>query len=126
MSEENKNELTIEEEEVNISDSSNDSNNLEDLPLVAVDNENDKGSISNIQIDYLNPKLFEDIRTVDINDLLSNTDESSIKDEVKDQYLGSISDISENQVLSGRVIGMNEKEKNNRNQTYDSRSGFGT
>ena len=110
MSEENKNELTIEEEEVNISDSSNDSNNLEDLPLVAVDNENDKGSISNIQIDYLNPKLFEDIRTVDINDLLSNTDESSIKDEVKDQYLGSISDISENQVLSGRVIGMNEKD----------------
>ena len=110
MSEENKKELTIEEEEVNISDSSNDSNNLEDLPLVAVDNENDKGSISNIQIDYLNPKLFEDIRTVDINDLLSNTDESSIKDEVKDQYLGSISDISENQVLSGRVIGMNEKD----------------
>ena len=110
MSEENKNELTIEEEEVNISDSSNDSNNLEDLPLVAVDNENDKGTISDIQIDYLNPKLFEDIRTVDINDLLSNTDESSIKDEVKDQYLGSISDISENQVLSGRVIGMNEKD----------------
>ena len=110
MSEENKNELTIEEEEVNISDSSNDSNNLEDLPLVAVDNENDKGSISDIQIDYLNPKLFEDIRTVDINDLLSNTDESSIKDEVKNQYLGSISDISENQVLSGRVIGMNEKD----------------
>ena len=110
MSEENKNELTIEEEEVNISDSSNDSNNLEDLPLVAVDNENDKGSISNIQIDYLKPKLIEDIRTVDINDLLSNTDESSIKDEVKDQYLGSISDISENQVLSGRVIGMNEKD----------------
>ena len=30
MSEENKNELTIEEEEVNISDSSNDSNNLEE------------------------------------------------------------------------------------------------
>ena len=110
MSEENKNELTIEEEEVNISDSSNDSNNLEDLPLVAVDNENDKGSTSDIQIDYLNPKLFEDIRTVDINDLLSNADESLVKDEVKDQYLGSISDISENQVLSGRVIGMNEKD----------------
>jgi small subunit ribosomal protein S1 len=110
MSEENKNELTIEEEEVNISDFSNDSNNLEDLPLVAVDNKNDKGdSTSDIQIDYLNPKLFEDIRTVDIKDLLSNTDESSVKDEVKDQYLGSISDISENQVLSGRVIGMNEK-----------------
>jgi small subunit ribosomal protein S1 len=110
MSKENKNELTIEEEEVNISDFSNDSNNLEDLPLVAVDNKNDKGdSTSDIQIDYLNPKLFEDIRTVDIKDLLSNTDESSVKDEVKDQYLGSISDISENQVLSGRVIGMNEK-----------------
>ena len=110
MSEENKKELIIEEEEVNISDSSNDSNNLEDLPLVAIDIDDDKGSTSDILLDYLNPKLFEDIRTIDINDLISGTDEFSVKDEVKDQYLGSISDISENQVLSGRVIGMNEKE----------------
>ncbi len=111
MSEENKNELTIEEEEVSVSDSSNDSNIVDDLPLVAIDNENDNvSSPPDIQLDYLNPKLFEDIRTVDINDLISSADESSVKDEVKEQYLGSISDISENQVLSGRVIGMNEKE----------------
>ncbi len=113
MSEENKNELTIEEEEVSVSDSSNDSNIVDDLPLVAIDNENDNDNVSSppdIQLDYLNPKLFEDIRTVDINDLISSADESSVKDEVKEQYLGSISDISENQVLSGRVIGMNEKE----------------
>ena len=110
MSKENKNELTIEEEEVKVSDSSNDSNNLEDLPLVTTDKENIKDSISEIQIDYLNPKLFDDIRTINIDDLASSTDGSSMKDEVKDQYLGSISDISENQVLSGRVIGMNEKE----------------
>ena len=111
MSEENKNELTIEEEEVSVSDSSNDSNIVDDLPLVAIDNENDNvSSPPDIQLDYLNPKLFEDIRTVDINDLISSADESSVKDEVKEQYLGSISDISENQVLSGRGIGMNEKE----------------
>ena len=111
MSEENKNELTIEEDEVSVSDSSNDSNIVDDLPLVTIDNENDTvSSASDIQLDYLNPKLFEDIRTVDINDLISSADESSVKDEVKEQYLGSISDISENQVLSGRVIGMNEKE----------------
>ena len=111
MSEENKNELTIEEDEVSVSDSSNDSNIVDDLPLVTIDNENDNvSSASDIQLDYLNPKLFEDIRTVDINDLISSADESSVKDEVKEQYLGSISDISENQVLSGRVIGMNEKE----------------
>ena len=111
MSEENINELTIEEEEVSVSDSSNDSNIVDDLPLVTIDNENDNvSSASDIQLDYLNPKLFEDIRTVDINDLISSADESSVKDEVKEQYLGSISDISENQVLSGRVIGMNEKE----------------
>ena len=110
MSKENKNELTIEEEEVKISDSSKDSNNLEELPLVTTDKENIKDRISDIQIDYLNPKLFEDIRTINIDELASSTDGSLIKDEVKDQYLGSISDISENQVLSGRVIGMNEKE----------------
>ena len=110
MSKENKNELTIEEEEVKISDSSKDSNNLEELPVVTTDKENIKDRISDIQIDYLNPKLFEDIRTINIDELASSTDGSLIKDEVKDQYLGSISDISENQVLSGRVIGMNEKE----------------
>ena len=93
MSEENKNELTIEEEEVSVSDSSNDSNIVHDLPLVTIDNENDNvSSASDIQLDYLNPKLFEDIRTVDINDLISSADESSVKDEVKEQYLGSISD----------------------------------
>ena len=110
MSEENKKQLTIEGDEVKLADSSNDSNHLEDLPLVATDAKDDKSSTSDIQLDYLNPKLFEDIRTIDIDDLISNTDEFSVKDEIKDQYLGSISDISENQVLSGRVIGMNEKE----------------
>ena len=110
MSEENKKELTIEEEKISLIDSSNDSNNLEDLPLVTIDNEDDESSTSDIQLDYLDPKLFEDIRTIDVDDLISSTDEFSVKDEIKDQYLGSISDISENQVLSGRVIGMNEKE----------------
>jgi len=110
MSEENKKQLTIEGDEVKLADSSNDSNHLEDLPLVATDAKDDKSSTSDSQLDYLNPKLFEDIRTIDIDDLISNTDEFSVKDEIKDQYLGSISDISENQVLSGRVIGMNEKE----------------
>ena len=110
MSEENKKQLTIEGDEVKLADSSNDSNHLEDLPLVATDANDDKSSTSDIQLDYLNPKLFEDIRTIDIDDLISSTDEFSVKDEIKDQYLGSISDISENQVLSGRVIGMNEKE----------------
>ena len=109
MSEENKNELTIEEEEVTITDFSNDSDSTDDLPLVNVDEKEDN-TASTIEIDYLNPKLFEDVRTVNIDDLVSSTDESSVKDEVKDQYLGSISDISENQVLSGRVIGMNEKD----------------
>ena len=109
MSEENKNELTIEEEEVTITDFSNDSDSTDDLPLVNVDEKEDN-TASTIEIDYLNPKLFEDVRTINIDDLVSSTDESSVKDEVKDQYLGSISDISENQVLSGRVIGMNEKD----------------
>ncbi|MDG2287606.1 MAG: 30S ribosomal protein S1, partial [Candidatus Marinimicrobia bacterium] len=95
---------------ISLIDSSNDSNNLEDLPLVTIDNEDDESSTSDIQLDYLDPKLFEDIRTIDVDDLISSTDEFSVKDEIKDQYLGSISDISENQVLSGRVIGMNEKE----------------
>ena len=60
MSEENKNELTIEEEEVNIPDSSNDSNNLEDLPLVAIDNKDDKSSTSDIlSVSYTHLRAHE-------------------------------------------------------------------
>ena len=54
MSEENKNELTIEEEEVTITDFSNDSNSTDDLPLVNVDEKEDY-TASSIEIDYLNP-----------------------------------------------------------------------
>ena len=77
MSEENKNELTIEEEEVTITDFSNDSDSTDDLPLVNVDEKEDN-TTSSIEIDYLNPKLFKDVRTVNIDDLVSSTDESSV------------------------------------------------
>ena len=53
MSEENKNELTIEEGEVTITDFSNDSDSTDDLPLVNVDEKEDN-TTSSIEIDYLN------------------------------------------------------------------------
>ncbi|NOZ76065.1 MAG: 30S ribosomal protein S1, partial [FCB group bacterium] len=37
-------------------------------------------------------------------------EEEEISDELREQYLGTFSDISENEVITGRVIGINEKE----------------
>jgi len=40
----------------------------------------------------------------------SSVKQTEVSENIQDQYLGSISEISENQVLTGRVIGMNEKD----------------
>ena len=40
----------------------------------------------------------------------SSVEQSGVSEDIQDQYLGSISEISENQVLTGRVIGMNDKD----------------
>ncbi len=60
--------------------------------------------------DYLDPDLFKDIKTVNAEDVHSGHSSEEVPEEVKNQYLGTFSDISENEVITGRVIGINEKE----------------
>ena len=60
MSEENKNELTIEEEEVTITDFSNDSDSTDDLPLVNVDEKEDNtASTIEIAVSYTHLRAHE-------------------------------------------------------------------
>lgn len=61
-------------------------------------------------INYLDPDLFNDVKTVGVEELQTSQEEEEISDELKEQYLGTFSDISENEVITGRVIGINEKE----------------
>jgi len=61
-------------------------------------------------VNYLDPDLFKDIKTVGLEDLQPTQEEQDISDDLKEKYLGTFSDISENEVITGRVIGINEKE----------------
>ncbi len=62
------------------------------------------------EINYLNPQLFDSIRVISKRELDETAVDSDIPQELKQKYFSTISDISENQVIDGRIIGMNDKE----------------
>ena len=111
MTQKETSELVVEEMDVvNTAEVSDDSANAEDAPAVALNEENE--IVDNLlpAVDYLDPTLFKDIRTITREDLDSSVEQTEVSEDIQDQYLGSISEISENQVLTGRVIGMNDKD----------------
>lgn len=61
-------------------------------------------------INYLDNKLFAGVKVIEQSELEKNEVIEEIPEELRKQYLDTISDISVNQVITGRVIGMNEKE----------------
>jgi len=111
MTQKKTSELVVEEMDVvNTAEVSDDSANAEDAPAVALNEENE--IVDNLlpAVDYLDPTLFKDIRTITREDLDSSVEQTEVSEDIQDKYLGSISEISENQVLTGRVIGMNDKD----------------
>jgi len=111
MTQKKTSELVVEEMDVvNTAEVSDDSANAEDAPAVALNEENEIVDDLLPAVDYLDPTLFKDIRTITREDLDSSVEQTKVSEDIHDQYLGSISEISENQVLTGRVIGMNDKD----------------
>ena len=111
MTQKKTSELVVAEMDVvNTAEVSDDSANAEDAPAVALNEENEIEDNLLPAVDYLDPTLFKDIRTITREDLDSSVEQSGVSEDIQDQYLGSISEISENQVLTGRVIGMNDKD----------------
>ncbi len=111
MTQKKTSELVVEEMDVvNTAEVSDDSANAEDAPAVALNEENEIEENLLPAVDYLDPTLFKDIRTITREDLDSSVEQTEVSEDIQDQYLGSISEISENQVLTGRVIGMNDKD----------------
>ena len=111
MTQKKTSELVVEEMDVvNTAEVSDNSANAEDVPVVAINEENEIEDNLPPAVDYLDPTLFKDIRTITKADLDSSVKQTEVSENIQDQYLGSISEISENQVLTGRVIGMNEKD----------------
>ena len=111
MTQKKTSELVVEEMDVvNTAEVSDDSANAEDASAVALNEENEIEDNLLPAVDYLDPTLFKDIRTITREDLDSSVEQTEVSEDIQDQYLGSISEISENQVLTGRVIGMNDKD----------------
>ena len=61
-------------------------------------------------IDYLNPALFQNVKTVEISELNDNSDFTEIDDELEKKYSNTFGDMSENSLIKGRVVGMNERD----------------
>jgi len=111
MSQKKTSKLVVEEMDVvNTTEISDDFANADDASAVALNEKNKIEDNLPPAVDYLDIKLFKDIRTITREDLDSGLEQFEVSKEIQDQYLGSISEISENQVLAGRVIGMNDKD----------------
>ena len=111
MTQKETSELVVEDMDVvNTAEVKDNSANAEDVPVVTINEENEIEDNLPPAVDYLDPTLFKDIRTITKADLDSSVKQTEVSENIQDQYLGSISEISENQVLTGRVIGMNEKD----------------
>ena len=61
-------------------------------------------------VNYLDVDLFDNIRKVSIEELLHSEVTEEVPQEQQDRYLSTFSDISEREIITGRVIGMNENE----------------
>ena len=62
------------------------------------------------ELNYLADDLFNDIRQISIDDLIDEDVVEEVPQEEQDRYLSTFSEISEREIVTGRVIGMNEKE----------------
>ena len=60
--------------------------------------------------DYLSTSLFEDVKTINIDELESQNEESSGSSELNEAYSSTLIDISEHQLIQGRVVGMNDRD----------------
>ena len=67
------------------------------------------GNVAEIA-DYLNPELFNDIKTLSDSDLDENLNPNEVSDELEKKYSSTFGDISEHSLIEGRVVGMNDRD----------------
>ena len=60
--------------------------------------------------DYLNPELFNDIKTLSDSDMDESSDPTEVSDEIEKKYSNTFGDISEHSLIEGRVVGMNDRD----------------
>ena len=100
---ENKNEENVVEQTLESEKNTVSGVSVEDAPITSTDNiEKTK--------DYLDPSLFDEIKVVSINE--DSKDKSFNEDDqkVEELYANTFGDISENTLVEGRVVGMNDRD----------------
>ena len=60
--------------------------------------------------DYLNPKIFDDIKTISVEEIESQVKEKTDNNVLGEAYTNTLVDISEHQLINGRVVGLNDRD----------------
>ena len=63
-----------------------------------------------LEIDYLSSDLFSNIKQISAEDLIQNKEEDEIPQKEQDRYKSTLTDITEKEIITGRIIGINEKD----------------
>ena len=61
-------------------------------------------------VDYLDPELFQDTPLVEREKLDQETIDVIVPEEIQEQYLSTFKDITENDMINGRVIGITDND----------------
>ena len=80
-------------------------NNGDDTSATEAPSDNNKEII-----DYLNPNLFNDVKTVSIDEIDIQLDAVGGLGDREKAYKNTLVDISEHELINGRVVGMNDRD----------------
>ena len=60
--------------------------------------------------DYLSSSLFDDVKSISYGELDNQNEDSLEVNELSEAYSNTLVDISEHQLINGRVVGMNDRD----------------
>ena len=83
-------------------------NSATESPAASTDNA-ENNLDKKVKIDYLGSSLFNEVKEITPQDLNQDIELEEITPD-QERYLSTFSDISEREIISGRVIGINDKE----------------
>ena len=66
--------------------------------------------IKTVVEDYLDPSLFSEVRIIEEADMLEFNQIQEVDESVEKMYSSTFGDISENSLIQGRVVGMNDRD----------------
>jgi small subunit ribosomal protein S1 len=93
------------EEVTEMIDNSSDITETSSENVPAVDSE-----IKTAVEDYLDPSLFGEVRIVEEGDMIGLNQKNEVDESVEKMYFSTFGDISENSLIQGRVVGMNDRD----------------